>query len=61
MLTYTFATERSGLILTSLTVTIAPSKLAIPLPLMISARSFWSSLPTFSCLLLAGLSIRLRL
>ena len=49
-LTYTLATDRSGLILTPLTVTMAPSNAAMPLLRMISARSFCSSLATFSCL-----------
>lgn len=39
------------------TVTIAPPNTAIPLPRMISARSFWISLATLSCLVLAGFSI----
>ena len=46
-----------GLTLTSLTVTIAPPNTAIPLPRMISARSFWISRATLSCLVLAGFSI----
>ena len=57
MLTYTLATDRSGLTRTSLTVTRAPSKAAIPLERMISARAFCSSRATFSCLVLAGFSI----
>ena len=41
---------RSGLILTSLTVTMAPSKAAMPLLRMISAKFLWISLATFCCL-----------
>ena len=57
MLTYVLAIERSGLTLTSLTVTMAPPKKAIPLLRMISARSFWISLATLSCLVVACFSM----
>ena len=55
MLTKTFAMLRSGLMRTSLTVTIAPPKKAMPLLRIISAMSRCNSRATLSCLVPWGL------